>query len=285
MGGIGLGLKIEKTRPDATDRDRVHRELWELIESTLWEWVTHKWPRRAILGEYAYDQAYEGLEEGSWKHGDSSLDFGFMDMAGCCGLSCEAMYHWVDMVLAARADYIERQILGRHGYRSLDDDRSTDERLFRGPSYPFVFLGRVLYGVSRCRFYDEEDPPSIFTDEIDGALTYEQLNDKERALVHRVSLTGRCDCSVCRHLLGRAPYKKTHAAPDVDLRRLERAANALRDGDGAGLADTAARALKALSAKEWPASAEIQVLGDFLEERDASVPSTLLVGMVLNKRV
>jgi hypothetical protein len=280
MGGIGLSYAIEKTT--GGDLLALHRAIWEALRAQLKKRLKTA-GFKSIVENYLSDEAHDGLSEGKWTRSDDELSFSFMEHAGTCALSVEACFHWFDMLHAGEHAALDK-IARAHGYLLTPVKRPLLEKLRRGPSYPLVDMRSLAYGVVRRKpgkpiiEVDSDGEPiedTLFTDDGAERVAYSELRPKERALVDVAAMTGHCSCGVC------ASYQEL----DLDVAKLadkvHRAWDVLETSRRAnGLELVAAKRLK----KELsPAVVELPVLGDLLEEKGATLPLELLVGMVVSR--
>jgi hypothetical protein len=284
MGGIGVYIKIAKTgEQPAAPLAELHKHVWEVVSNHATSWLT-KVGNRVTLDDYFGSSAYDGLEsdEANWDATDTQLGFWFRDMAGCCNLSAEASLHWVKLGFARWADWGLGK-LALPGWKIIAPERSLAEELRFGMRWPLVYLRKGMFAIvprKRGAPLEREDTEAGFGDS--RQVQWSELSGKDRDIAEWAALTRLCQCDLCLR------YRKTDTPPKQRYKPLDyldaaREAWDLLDGAGKKLEKTAAAALHTWDWSKPGGPPAMEVLADWLAERDARLPSDALAGM-LNAR-
>jgi hypothetical protein len=299
MGGIGFTVTIERLQEDG-DVKMFHRQFWKMLESTFLRYLKPK-AYDITLVDYLPSSVYDGFEDGDWYQTKNELHFSFRDMAGCCGLSCEAAMHWTTLAFSYR---ISEPSISQSGFlsqpnafRLVGPVENPISRLRRGGiSYPLLILRRKLWATVRQRADSElSEEDTLFTDSEPGPKLSE-LSQKERDSVDWSALTGLCQCHYCQRVikLGLAPGEVPVIGGEIQQIRsawaLFETNKQAQELEKAALAvvrkHEIPRYFPSKVSKKGMSSAlpeELQVLTDYLEEHNARPSLLPLVAMLFNR--
>jgi hypothetical protein len=291
MGGIGIGVELQRIAGNTTagtveEAAALREAFWEQASRIMWGKLGRGGNHSAL--EYASDQVYDHARDDA---AVGSVDFTFMDCAGCCSRSMYAVVHWMNLAFALEREKFAA-IAARSGYQLAGERPSVASMVRRGSSTPLFHAGGKLWAISRRQPGQplKDGDGMIFGDS--EQIEPSALSDKDREVASRISLTGRCHCELCSHARKTVKPKKPRGqkvddpfddkALDVNVARCEELL--ANDATAKGLVDAALPKVTSWSDADWAAAPggppEMQVLVDWLETKSARIATIALTGIL-----